>query len=432
MVTVLGRREVLVRGGGMGLGLGLAGLPLDALQARAAQLDLPAIHALIGGLVDSGKLPGLVASVATGRGAPQFVSHGTLAFDSKVPVGPDSLFRIYSMTKVITGMAAMHLIEQGKLRLDQPVADILPKFAKMQVLDNVDAPIDQVHPAKTQMTVRQLVTHTAGLGYTIVQTGPIQKAYFAAGLGSGRAGRQPLPGEVRVPSAPSLAVFADRLADMPLVYEPGSQWSYSVGLDLLGRVIEVVSGMPFERFLQQTFFDPCGMRDTAFQVPAAKAARLTTNYGIKDGKAVPIDPGLDSIFLDPPPVPSGGGGLVSTPRDYDQFMAMLVAGGRSGRHRVISARAVALGGSNLLPPGAATKGTWMEGAGHGAGAQLRLGDKAGVLGWSGAAATVFRIDLKRAIRIAIYSQHMPTSAYELYDKFPKAAGSDLKAPQLAI
>lgn len=432
MVIGLGRREVLLRGGGMGVGLGLAGLPLEALQARAAQRDLPAIRGLITGLVDSGKLPGLVASVALGHDAPQFYSHGTLAFDSKVPVGPDSLFRIYSMTKVVTGMAAMHLIEQGKLRLDQPVADILPKFAKMQVLDSVDAPIDQVHSAQTQMTIRQLLTHTAGLGYTIVQTGPIQKAYLAAGLSGGRASRQPLPGEVRTPSAPSLAAFADRLADLPLVYEPGSQWSYSVGLDLLGRVIEVVSGMLFERFLQQTFFDPCGMRDTAFQVQAAKAARLTSNYGIKDGKAQLIDPGPDSVFLDPPLVPSGGGGLVSTPRDYDRFMAMLVAGGRSGRHRVISARAVALGGSNILPPGAATKGTWMEGAGHGAGAQLGLGEKVGVLGWSGAAATVFRIDMKRGIRVAIYSQHMPTSAYELYDKFPKAAGSDLKAPQLAI
>jgi CubicO group peptidase (beta-lactamase class C family) len=432
VVTGLGRRDLLLRGGGMGLGLGLAGLPLDVLQARAARMDLPAIRGLIAGLVDSGKLPGLVASVAIGQGAPHFVSHGTLAFDSKVPVGPDSLFRIYSMTKVITGMAAMHLIDQGKLRLDQPLADILPKFAKMQVLDSVDAPIDQVHPAKNPITIRHLLTHTAGLGYTIVQTGPIQQAYIAAGLGSGRAGRQPLPGEVRVPSAPNLAAFADRLADLPLVYEPGTQWSYSVAQDLLGRVIEVVSGMPFERFLQQTFFDPCGMRDTAFQVPAAKARRLTTNYGIKDGKAQPIDPGLDSIFLDPPPLPSGGGGLVSTPRDFDRFMMMLTGGGRLGRRHVMTARAVALGGSNLLPPGAATKGTWMEGAGHGAGAQLGLGERAGVLGWSGAAATVFRIDLKRGIRIAIYSQHMPTSAYELYDKFPKAAGSDLKAPQLAI
>lgn len=432
METGLSRRELLLRGGGVGLGLGMAVLPLDALQARAKTLDLPAIHALIAGLVDGGKLPGIVASVALGRSKPQFVSHGTLAFDSKVPVTPDSLFRIYSMTKVITGMAAMHLIERGKLRLDQPVADILPRYAKMQVLDSVDAPIDRVHPANSQMTIRHLLTHTAGLGYPIVQTGPIQKAYIEAGLASGRASRQLLPGEVRAPSAPSLAVFADRLAELPLVYEPGTQWSYSFAQDLLGRVIEVVSGMPFEKFLQQTFFGPCGMRDTAFQVPAAKAGRLTTNYGIKDGKAQPIDPGPDSVFLDPPLVPSGGGGLVSTPRDFDRFMAMLVAGGVSGRRRVMAARAVALGGSNLLPPGAATKGTWLEGAGHGAGAQLGLGEKAGVLGWSGAAATVFRIDLPRGIRVAIYSQHMPTSAYELYDKFPKAAGSDLKAPQLAI
>lgn len=432
MGTELNRREMLLRGGGMGLGLGLVGLPFEALQARAAQMDLPAIRGLIGGLVDGGKLPGLVASVGIGNGAPQFYSHGTLAFDSKTPVGPDSLFRVYSMTKVITGMAAMHLIDQGKLRLDQPVADILPKFAKMQVLDSADAPLDHVHPAKNLITMRNLVTHTAGLGYTIVQTGPIQKAYLAAGLGGGRISRKPLPGQDPVVQAPSLAVFADRLAEMPLVYEPGSQWSYSLGLDLMGRVIEVVTGMPFDRYLKQTIFDPCGMRDTGFWVPSAKAARLTTNYGVKDGKTVPIDPGPDSVYLDPTPVPSGGGGLVSTARDYDRFMAMLVAGGLSGRHRVLPARAVALGRSNLLPPDAVTKGTWMEGAGHGAGAQLGLGDKAGVLGWSGAASTVFRIDFKRGIRVAIYSQCMPTNVYELYDNFPKAAGSDLGAPQLAI
>ena len=113
-------------------------------------------------------------------------------------------------------------------------------------------------------------------------------------------------------------------------------------------------------------------------------------------------------------------------------MEMLLAGGRSGRHRVLASRAVALGTSNLLPPGANIKGTWVETGGQGAGVQIGTGDKAGVFGWSGAAGTVFRIDQRRGIRAAIYSQHMPTSAYELYDKFPKAAGSDLKAPQLAI
>lgn len=425
----LSRREVLARGG---LGLALAALPLGALEARAWAGDYPAITALLEGLIKEGKLPGLVASVGLGHGAPHFVSRGTLAFDSKAPMGPDSLFRIYSMTKVVTGMAAMQLIAEGKLKLDQPIAEFLPRFARMQVLASPDAPLDQVHPASTPITVRQLVTHTAGLGYTIVQTGPIQKAYLAAGLTAGQASRQPLPGQELPIFAPGLAAFADRLAELPLVFEPGTQYSYSVGLDLMGRIIEVVSGMPFDRYLHQTIFAPCGMRDTAFWVPAAKVARLTTTYGIQDGKILTLDPGASSIYLDPPPSPFGGGGLVSTPRDYDRFMAMLVAGGKAGRHRVLAAQAVALGGSNLFPATANTKGTWLEGAGHGAGAQLGLGAKAGVLGWSGAAGTVFRIDLKRGIRVAIYSQHMPTSAYELYDKFPKAAGSDLGAPQLAI
>lgn len=424
----LSRREVLARGG---LGLALAALPLGVLEARARAGDYPAITALLEGLIKEGKLPGLVASVGLGRSAPRFVSRGTLAFDSKAPMGPDSLFRIYSMTKVVTGMAAMQLIAEGKLKLDQPIAEFLPRFARMQVLASPDAPLDQVRPAKAPITVRQLLTHTAGLGYAVVQTGPIQKAFLKAGLNGGLASRQPSDqGPLVYPS--SLAEFADRLAEMPLVYEPGTQWSYSAAQDLLGRVIEVVSGMPFERYLWTRFFGPCGMSNTAFHGPAAKVARLTTNYVVKDGELIPVDPGATSIFLDPPPLPFGGSGLISTARDFDRFMAMLVAGGKAGGKRVMNPLAVTLGTSNLLPPGAATKGTWLEGAGHGAGAQLGLGAKAGVLGWSGAAGTVFRIDLKRGIRVAIYSQHMPTSAYELYDKFPKAAGSDLGAPQLAI
>ncbi|MFO1255900.1 MAG: serine hydrolase domain-containing protein [Sphingomonadaceae bacterium] len=423
----LNRRELLLGGG-----IGLAALAMPQALARTPAQHLPAVNALLDDLVRSGKLPGLVTSLASGPGAPRFVSRGRIAFDDRSPMTPDTLFRIYSMTKVVTGMAAVELIARGKLRLDQPVADVLPKFARMQVLVSPDAPVDQVHPAKAQITMRNLLTHTAGLGYTVVQTGPIRKAYLAAGLGGGQVSREPLPGEERSISAPGLAAFADRLAEMPLVYEPGTQWSYSLGLDLMGRVIEVVTGMPFDRYLRQTIFDPCGMVDTGFQVPARKASRLATNYGIKDGKLVPIDPGASSIYLDPPPMPWGGSGLVSSARDFDRFMAMVAGGGLSGRHRVLSVEAVALGTSNLLPPGAATRGTWMEGAGHGAGAQLGLGEKAGVLGWSGAAGTVFRIDCRRGIRAALYSQHMPTSAYALYDKFPKAAGSDLSAPQLAI
>jgi CubicO group peptidase (beta-lactamase class C family) len=278
--------------------------------------------------------------------------------------------------------------------------------------------------------VRHLLTHTAGLGYTIAQTGPIMQAYADAGLGAGQMSRKPEPGQSIAAHAPSLPAFADRLAELPLVYEPGTQWSYSVSLDLLGRVIELASGKVFDRFLEETLFAPCGMVDTGFQVPAAKAARLADNHGVQDGKIFPIDPGASSIYLDAPPYPFGGSGLVSTPHDYDRFLTMLVGGGRLGRRRVLGRRAVRLGGSNLLPPGANIVGSYVDSAGSGAGARIGVGAKAGVLGWSGAASTVFRLDLKRGIRIGFYGQFVPEDPYALYKHFPEAAARDLAAAQL--
>ncbi len=435
----LNRRELLRHGGGLGLGLGvgLAGFPVDTLLAKAAADGFPAIEALLAGLVDSGKLPGAVAVVGRGTRPPKIFARGTLGFGSTAPMQGDTLFRIYSMTKLVTGMAAMELIDRGKLRLDQPIADFLPGFARMQVQVTPDGPLDQVRPARSQITVRHLLTHTAGLGYRIAQQGPIAKAYAAAGLDAGHYSRTPPPGEAAAVHAPSLAAFADRLAQLPLVYEPGTQWSYSVSLDLLGRVIELASGMAFDRYLEESLFGPSGMIDTGFQVPAAKVARLTDNHSVEGGKVFPIDPGGSSIYLDTPPFPFGGSGLVSTPRDYDRFLTMLVGGGRLGRERVLGRRAVRLGrravrlgGSNLMPPGANIVGSFVDSAGNGAGARVGVGAKAGVLGWSGAAGTVYRVDLGRGIRIAFYAQYVPGEAYAVYDTFPLAAARDLAAPQL--
>ncbi len=428
--TRLNRRELLRRGGALGLGLGLAGIPAEALLAKAAARRFPAIEALLAELVDSGKLPGVVAVVGHGTRPPKVLPRGTLGFGSTAPMQSDTLFRIYSMTKLVTGMAAMELIDRGQLGLDQPIADLLPRFARMQVQLTPDGPLDQVRPARGLITVRHLLTHTAGLGYTLTQTGPIAKAYAAAGLDGGQFTRTPppgLPAQVRIPG---LAAFADRLAELPLVYEPGTQWSYSVSLDLLGRVIELASGKSFDSFLDETIFAPCGMADTGFQVSAAKAARLADNHFYHGGKLHPLDPGSSSIYLDPPPLPFGGGGLVSTPHDYDRFLTMLVGGGRLGRVRVLGRNAVRLGGSNLLPPAANIVGSFVDSAGNGAGARIGIGAKTGVLGWSGAAGTVYRVDLKHRIRIALYAQFTPPEVYALYDTFPLAAARDLAAPQL--
>ncbi len=426
----LTRRELLRRGGALGFGLGLTGVPVETLLAKAGAGGLPAIEALLGELVDSGKLPGAVAVVGRGTRPPAVLARGTLGFGSPAAMQGDTLFRIYSMTKLVTGMAAMELIDRGRLRLDQPIADLLPRFARMQVQLIPDGPLDQVRPARTQITVRHLLTHTAGLGYTITQKGPIAKAYAAAGLEGGRYSRTPPPGEAAPVEAPSLATYADRLAELPLVYEPGTQWSYSVSLDLLGRVIELASGQPFDRFLDETIFAPCGMADTGFQVPAARASRLADNHYYQGGKLHLLDPGASSIYLDPLPVPMGGSGLASTPLDYDRFLTMLVGGGRLKSRRVLGRKAVRLGGSNLLPPSANIVGSFVDSAGNGAGARAGIGAKAGVLGWSGAAGTVYRVDLRRGLRIAFYAQYVPSEAYAVYDSFPLAAARDLAAPQL--
>ncbi len=423
----LTRRRLLSSGLWLGAGAGLAGMPLARALARPAQLPWTNVTGLIDGYVAPRKLAGAVAAMGRGFDPAQIIARGTHALDNPVPMGADSLFRIYSMTKPITGMAAMILIDEGKLGLDQPVADLLPRFAKMQVQVVPDGSITELVPATTAITVRHLLTHTAGLGYSIIQKGPIKTAYERAGVVPGQVSRTQARGLPDVPTAPSLAEFADRLADLPLVYQPGTQWSYSVSLDLLGRVIELASGQSFETFLNERLFGPCGMDSTFFRVPGAAAARLTDNYGVGKTGLVPLDPAASSIYLDKPAFPFGGAGLVSSPRDYDRFLLMLLGKGKLGKTRVMSERAVALGTSNLLPAGAATDGTMVTGAGFGAGGRVGLGNGAGQYGWGGAAGTVAMVDSVRGVRASFYTQYMPSDAYSLHADFPKAVAADLIA-----
>ena len=214
---------------------------------------------------------------------------------------------------------------------------------------------------------------------------------------------------------------------MPLVYEPGTQWSYSVALDLMGRVIEVVSGKPFDVFLQDRLFGPLGMISTGFQVKAKDIHRLSTNYAVVGGTPVPIDPAEASIFADKPPFPMGGAGLVTSPRDYDRFLRMIANYGKLDGKRVMTERAIRSGTSNLLPAGAATKGTFANGAGFGAGGRVGLGAQAGTFGWGGAAGTVALVDLKYGLRASLYTQYMPSEAYPVHADFPMAVVADLTA-----
>ena len=242
----------------------------SALPAWAqAPEGWPHVARLVAGYVDARKVANMVAAVGRGQGEPTVIAAGVDSFTGTRRSDADSIYRIYSMTKPITGMAAMMLIDEGKLGLDQPLYEILPRFRTMQVQKVYDGPItrNNLEPAIRPITIRQMLTHTAGLGYGIVQSGPIAEAFRKRGVVPGLVTRlQALP-VFRGTSVRGLDVFADRLAEFPLVYQPGTRWSYSMGLDLMGRVIEVVSGQPFDRFLQERFFDPMGMGDTHFQVP---------------------------------------------------------------------------------------------------------------------------------------------------------------------
>ncbi len=420
----LARRDALR----MGSMAALAGL-LPASLARAAPADttMRNVVAFIEKWVGPGKFPGLVCSLGLPGQPTQYALRGAEGFTDADPLTPDSLFRIYSMTKPITGMAAMMLVEEGKLGLDQPLADVLPKFAKMQVQVTPDGPLGDVRPARNPITIRQLMTHTAGLGYTIIQKGPIKKAYEDAGLVAGQISRIPIPGLSGGAAVPSLATFADRLADMPLVYEPATTWSYSVGLDLLGRVIEVASGMPFDEFLRRRLFEPLGMNSTWFQVPKVEARRLTTNYGALGPNLFPIDKGEDSIFLDKPSFPFGGSGLVSSPRDYDRFLTMLANLGKVGRDRVMSELAVRVGTGDLLPEGVPGP-TMMGPASHfGAGGRVGLGPERGIFGWAGAAGTVGTVDMRHGVRSSIFVQFMPPNNSPMLPEYQRALQADVQA-----
>lgn len=419
-------RRMFLRGASASAGVAAFGALVPGSVAWAAQMGTwPDVRQFTRRYVESGRLAGAVAAMGMGHDPITEIAKGVKTIGQATPVSADSLFRIYSMTKPITGMAAMILVDEGKLTLDQPLADILPEFAQMMVQRVPDGPLDDLVPAERPITIRHLLTHTAGLGYTLVQRGPIKAAYMRAGLVPGIVSRLPLEQMFGGGApAPSLKVFAERLAKMPLVYQPGTRWSYSVGLDLMGRVIEVVSRQPFDVFLKQRLFDPLGMDSTFFKVPASAARRLTSNYGVLAGMLLPLDPADASIFTEEPPFPFGGSGLVSSPRDYDRFLLMLLGQGRLGKSEIISPDAVRLGTSNLLPPGVTTKGTIANGGGFGAGGRVGLGREEGTFGWGGAAGTIAFADLKHGWRGGFYTQYMPVEAYPIHREFPQVAMKD--------
>lgn len=399
---------------------------LAAFPASARGSGWPGVQALLDSYVDDGRLPGVAGAIGRGTDPAVFLSAGTIARDSRRPVDPDSLWRIYSMTKPVTGMAAMILIDDGTLGLDQNIADFIPGFAEPRVL--VDPAGDLTsRPAARPITVRHLLTHTAGLGYTIVTEGALEQEYLRLGLTPALVGRITIPGFDFPPAAPSLAEFADRLATLPLVADPGAKWSYSVSLDLLGRVIEVASAMPFDRFLQTRLFAPLGMASSFFEVPDSELHRLTTNYFVTPDGPVVLDAPAGSVFADPPPFPFGGAGLVSSARDYDRFLLMLAGEGAIGGGRVMSRETARLGMSNLLPD-TVDPASWDSGFGAGGRVTIRPdeeGSGIGTFGWGGAAGTIGWVDRARGVRATGMAQYIPDTSYRFGGDFGKAVYAGL-------
>ena len=358
----------------------------DRAGMSAERLDR--IAELARDYTESGKLAGVLTMVARDGRVVHVSAVGQRGVYDDRPLPEDALFRIFSMSKPITAVAAMMLYEEGKFQLGDPVSKFLPELAELDVL--VDG--ERV-PAQNGMTMQQLLTHTAGFSYGFDPTDPVDKLY----------------NEAQVLRAKDLDEFIDRLATLPLKYEPGTQWHYSVAVDVTGAVIERISGQSFGAFLQERLFDPLDMHDTFFQVPPDKMDRFLPNHGwdAENSKLVAFD---DSEFVDYTGgtiMESGGGGLVSTARDYLRFAEMVRAGGELHGVRILSPKTVEYMAADHLPGSIDAGGEGERpvvnllnlGSGFGLGfGVVRDPVLTGVIGspgeysWGGAAGTIFWID----------------------------------------
>lgn len=387
---------------------------------RTAPRGFPALQAFADAAVRDGKVPGMAIAIGIGDAPPTWIIAGKTAFAGTTPATPDTLWRIYSMTKPITAIAAMILVDDGKVNLDQPVSDFFPEFAGARVLSDPAKGTATV-PATRSMTIRELMTHTSGLNYAILADTPARKDLQAQGVVPLQVNAV-VEARARPLRAPTLLDFAARAGRAPLVADPGTAWNYSMGLDVLAAVVEKAGGMPFERFVQRRILDPLGMTSTEWQVKPSQVGRFAANYGPRaliemawPGSSTPIndklaliDGAANSVYLAAPSFPYGGAGLVSTARDYDRFLHMLQNDGRLGSRRILSAATARLAKSNLMPPGVTMTGQGPvapgEAVGFGAGGYSTLRDvdgfgrAKGTYGWDGAAGTRAWVDTKSGVR----------------------------------
>jgi len=347
---------------------------------RLARLD-----AVIEGEIERGKLPGGVAMIARRGKVAHFKAYGKLDPRRDEPMQTDSIFRIYSMTKPVVSVAAMMLVEQGRVLLTSPVAAYLPEYGELRVAVEEDGQTGEV-PAARPITVHDLLRHTAGFTYQFMGVSAIHQQYAAAGLFARNL---------------TSTRFSKALAGLPLARQPGSAWSYSHATDVLGCLIEVLTGKTLGAYLQEVIFEPLGMVDTAFHVDVEQHHRIAEPF--------PKDPdtgGRVSVFdvRTPTAHQMAGGGLTSTAADYARFMEMMLSGGALGAVRLLSPKTVRLMTADHLGGIPMTGDLLSEGHGFGLGVAVRLSDgitpgtgTAGQYFWAGLAGTSFFIDPKEAL-----------------------------------
>jgi CubicO group peptidase (beta-lactamase class C family) len=377
--------------------------------------------------IGTGRFPGTQLLVYRRGKVVHSTVQGFADAERKAPVKDDTIYRIYSMTKPITSVAFMMLVEEGRVALDEPVHKYIPEWKNLGVFQAGTAPAFLTKPPSRPMLIVDLLRHTSGLTYGFQQRSNVDAAYREMKISEVAKGR-------------TLQLMIEDLAKIPLEFSPGEAWNYSVSTDVLGYLVGKISGKPFEQFLKERIFEPLGMTDTDFFVPADKAHRFAACYSAdpkggmtfhaaeRKGDLTLQDDPTNSPYLSPPTFISGGGGLCSTVTDYLTFCRALINGGELGGVRLIGPKTLALMTSNHLPGGcdlpALSRSLFSEasynGIGFGLGfsvtmnpAQTLIPGSAGEYSWGGAATTSFWIDPAEELIAIFMTQVLPSSAYPI-------------------
>ena len=393
-------------------------------------------------LIDEKKIPGTVTLVARKGKIIHFETNGMRDVEKNLPMEKDTIFRIYSQSKPITGAALMMLFEEGKFLMSDPVSKYFPEFADMQVCVGEEGGEMKTEPAASQITIQQLATHTSGLSYSFMPdaVGAMYvKEETERGLGNiPSEGGAFFASELKNPPFNNLREWSKAVAELPLVAQPGTVWNYSIGIDVLGALIEEFSGMTFGEFLQERIFGPLGMEDTGFMVPEDNLNRFAANYGPIPGNMMLMDDPEKSGYRTPPQLESGGGGLVSTVGDYFKFAQMLLNKGEHEGKRYLGKKTVEYMTANHMGSESADEGLsslfnmlgggyHVRGMGFGITGSVVVNPalsglpvSEGVYSWGGAASTHFWIDHKEDLLGIVHTQLLPDGTYPVRELMQSA------------